>query len=86
MGLRAVDACARLNISLRTVHRIMQRFLQTGSVAAYKSKTRKHCFTVEQEIFIIGIIFENPAMHLDEVVAEIDESLHITVSMATCSL
>lgn len=84
MDLEAIDIAANLNVSLRTVYRVLLRFLQTGNVTRSKRCGRYNfCFTEEEEIFIVGLIYENPSMFLDEIVAEIDDTMKLKVSLST---
>ena len=80
MDLKATEIAANLNVSTRTVHRILLRFIQTGSVAPSKRRGRQNfCYTEEEEILIIGLIYEKPSMYLDEIVSEIDGLLGLQV-------
>ena len=89
MNLKVCEIAKNLNVHITTVYRVISRFLQTGSVAASKRYTKYNgcCFSEEQELFVIGLLYEHPAMYLDEIVSEVDNLLGIKVSLSTiCKL
>ena len=64
--------------------RTIALFLRTGSVLPQKRPCRKNFrFTEEEELYIIGLIFEYPAMYLDEIMCEIANFLEVEVSLFT---
>ena len=60
---------ANLSISTGTVHNVLKRFEDTGSVAAQGQKERPDIcrLTSTEELFIIGLVLESPALQLQEV-------------------
>jgi transposase len=84
MNLELADIASNLNVSISTVSRTIALFMKTGSVAPRKKICRiNFCFTEEEELLIIGLIFEHPSMYLDEIVREIVDLLGIEVSLST---
>lgn len=84
MNFRAADIASNLNVSLSTVHRILLRFLRTGNVTPSKRYCKYNCsFTEEEELYIIGLVYDCPSMYLDEMACEIEKLLHVKVSLAT---
>ena len=77
------EAIARhLNIATSTAHRIYSLFDRTGSVDPQTSKHKEYRRVLGpvNEVFVLGIILENPSMYLYEVCEEISDSLQISVS------
>ena len=84
MNLELTEIASNLNVSVSTVSRIITLFTNTGNVTPRKKACRiNFSFTPEQELYIIGLIFEHPSMYLDEIVHEIEEFLRIEVSLST---
>ena len=84
MDFELLHIASNLNVSVSTVCRTIALFLRTGSVLPQKRSCRKNFrFTEEQELYIIGLIFEYPAMYLDEIVREIANFLEVEVSLST---
>ena len=77
------QAIARnLNIATSTAHSIYSLFERTGSVDPPTSKHKEYMRALGpvNEVFILGIILENPSMYLYEVCEEISETLYISIS------
>lgn len=82
MDYKPADIASHFSISVRTVYRVIQRFLQTGNVAVYKRRTKiNRVLTEEQELILIGFIYENPSLYLEEMVTKIYEVCFTIYSM-----
>lgn len=79
-----VKVAANLNVSVSTVYRTITFFLRTGNVSPSKRAYRSNrCLTEEDELLVIGLILENPAMYMDELVFEIKTLLEVDISCST---
>lgn len=65
-----------LNIAASTVHRTFSSFDKSGSVAPSRI-SRKHLWKLSEssELFVVGVILNNPTMYLGEVCREINDVL-----------
>ena len=80
MHLKFESIARNLNIAASTAHRIYSLFERTGSVDSQTSKECKRVLGPANEVYVLGIILENPSMYLYEVSEEIRESLYISIS------
>ena len=78
----------RLNIATSTAHRIYQQFERTGNLEPMQRKARPELRALDKhnEFFVIGLIMENPPLHLEEVSKHILSLTNITVAPTTCRL
>ena len=76
---------SNLNVSLGTVHNIYQRYVDTGTVTPKQQPCRQELRSLNQqdELFIIGIILDNPSVYLGEVCRAIEDVCSKNVSPAT---
>lgn len=89
MRLTYKEIATRLQIGTATAYRLFQRYLATGSVEPRAQPLRPHCRKLDNlhELYIIGLIHENPAVYLCEICSRIKEVTGITVSGSTvCKL
>ena len=76
---------ANLSISTGTVHNVLKRFEETGDVAARGQKERPDVrrLTSTEELFIVGLVLESPALQLQEVCKAVQELSGVGVSPST---
>ena len=76
------DIASNLQISLSTAHRIFKRFEDTGDVTVSKQQSRPYHRKLDDlhELFIIGIVMENPCIYLTEICQAIYEATGVKVS------
>ena len=76
---------ANLSISTGTVHNVLKRFEETGGVAAQGQKERPDIrkLTSTEELFIVGLVLESPALQLQEVCKAVQELSGVAVSPST---
>ena len=75
-----------LNISISTVYRVFNRFIQTDSINCNNRPTRIESMrklSRNDELYVIGIVFDNPTMYIDEICHEVFDATGITVSAST---
>ena len=85
MGLRFREIAHRLNIAVGTAYNIYRLFQQTGGVEAKKARKRPEKCKLDHhhQIYIVGIVLENPSMYLREVCSEIRQITDTDVSPST---
>ena len=85
MGLKFKDIALRLQIGLGTAHRLYARFVATGDVHPCKQPPRPDTRKLDhlQELYIMAIIHENPAMYLRELCSMIHDATGTMVSGST---
>ena len=89
MGLTFKQIASRLQIAVGTAHRIFAKFEATGEVAPSKQPKRPASRKIDDlhELYIIGILHENPAMYLREICHMIFEVTGVSVtSSAVCKI
>ena len=89
MGLTFKQIASRLQIAVGTAHRIFAKFEATGEVAPSKQPKRPASRKIDDlhELYIIGILHENPAMYLHEICHIIFEVTGVSVtSSAVCKI
>ncbi len=72
-----------LNVSLGTVCNIWRRFDETGTVKPKPYQQHERTLSSLDEIFIIGIVLENPSVYLREIALAVEEVLMKEVSPST---
>ena len=79
------DIAKRLQIGVGTAHRIFKRFESTGDVAPLARGRRpdKRKLDDYHELYIIGLVTENPAINLQEICSKIEEATYVRVSGST---
>ena len=84
MGLPFRDVAARLGIATSTAHRIFQRFQESGEVAP-KQPCRNDARILDDhhELFILGILMENPSLYLREICQCMFQATGVKVSEST---
>ena len=85
MGMKFYDIAARLQIGVGTAHRLFSKFVATGDVSPSKQPSRPDCRKLDDlhELYILGILHENPSMYLREVCAQVTEVTGVSVSGST---
>ncbi len=85
MGLSFKEIAIRLQIGVGTAHRIYEKFERTGDVAPCKQPIRPDSRKIDDihELYIIGLVHENPAMYLREICTAIYEATGVSVSNST---
>ena len=90
MDLCFVEIAERLNIAVSTAHRIYHLFEQSGNVCPKPNNTPRpdtRKLSDDMELFIIGLVLENPGIYLSEVCKEVEDISGIVVSDSTvCKL
>lgn len=85
MELKFKEIAARLHIGVGTAHRLYSRYVETGDVSPKKASKRPCCRKVDDlhQLYIIGLIHENPAIYLHEICSKISDVTGVSVSCAT---
>ena len=89
MDLTFKNIASNLSISIGTVHNIFKLFEQTGEVDPKKSRGRPEQVKLDSyhQLFIIGIVLENPTMYLGEVCHLVQEVTATEISPSSiCKL
>ena len=89
MGISFRDIAKRLQIDLGSAHRLYRRFTETRDFKKAERSCRRHTRKLHEfhELYIIGLLMENPGLHLNEIKLKIKETTTVTVSGSTiCSL
>ena len=88
MNLTYSKIASNLNVSTATAQRVYVKFEHTGHVdhvSSDRRATRK--FDEHQELYIIGVILQEPSLYLGELCQQIHDDIGIEVSPATvCKL
>ena len=77
MSVRSI--ARRLQVGVTTVHRILSRFKSTGDIRRTRRSTRPRKLDELHELYIIGLISENPGLHLKEIRQKIQEATNVSV-------
>ena len=79
------DIAVRLQIGVGTAHRIFKKFELTGDVAPLKRSPRidRRKLDEHHELYILGLVGENPGVTLSEKCSRIEEATHVSVSGPT---
>ena len=85
MGLSFREIATRLQIGLGTAHRIYKKFEETGEVAPIKPGPRPDLHKLDEihELYILGLLVENPGLYLRELCQYIYTATGTTVSEST---
>ena len=85
MGLQFRQIARNLCISLGTVHNFIKKFEATGDVTPLSSSNRDHMRVLngEQELLVVGLLFENPSLYLSEVCLMVSQTFGILISPPT---
>ena len=85
MGLKFRTIARNLSVSLGTVHNHFKRFEETGDVMAASKASRENlrALNSEQELLLVGLLYDNPALYLSEVCHIIQQTFGIEVSPST---
>ena len=85
MGMTFRDIAKRLQIGLGSAHRLYRRFTETGDFKKAERSSRRHTRKLDEfhELYIIGLLMENPGLYLDEIKLKIKEATTVTVSGST---
>ena len=81
LGFR--DIARNLNLSVGTVHNHFKRFRETGNVSALPVLSGTRALDERQELVLIGLLLDNPALYLSEVCQNIVQITSIIVSPPT---
>ena len=85
MGKSFREIASSLHIGVGTAHRIYTRFVRTGDVIPLERSSRPECRKLDDlhELFIMGLICENPSLYIGEICSKIAEVTNITISTST---
>ena len=86
MGLTFREIASRLQIATGTAHRIFARFQDTGEVSPISGRgQRPTCRKLDDlhEIYILGMVADNPALYLSEIVRNISNATNVFVDGST---
>ena len=73
-----------LCVAIGTVHNICKLFKETGSVAPGKpDSSNARILSKYSELFVVGLLLENPSLYLGEVCKKINSVLGIDISAST---
>lgn len=82
MELQMRTVAKNLSVSIGTVHNICKLFEETGSVAPGKpDRTNTRLLSKYSELYIIGLLVENPSLYLGEVCHKIRSTVGIDVTL-----
>ena len=86
MNLPLVKIAQNLNVAVSTVHRIYRLFEESGTVDPLSPRKRLDCrrlSDLRSELYVVGVILENPSMYLGELCVEIMHVFGIEISPST---
>ena len=84
MNLSFQRISSNLNIAASTAHRIYSLFERSGNVDSAPIARREEKILDERsELYVVGLVLDNPAMYLSEIRQEIHDVLNIDVSVST---
>ena len=85
MGLRFREIAHRLNIAVGTAYNTYKLFKLTGSVDKKKVRRRPEQCKLDHhhQLYIVGVVIENPSMYLREICSEIKDITDTDVSPST---
>ena len=85
MNLPLVKIAQNLNVAVSTVHRIYRLFEESGTVDPLSPQKRLDCrrLDLRSELYVVGVILENPSMYLGELCIEIMHVFGIEISPST---
>jgi transposase len=84
MGLSFRSIAQRLNIAVGTVYNTYKLFESTGNVDAKNVRRRPEKCKLDHyhQLYIVGIVLENPSMYLSEICSEVQQVTDTEVSPA----
>ena len=84
MDLTYRQIARNLSISIGTVHNVLKLFEETGEVSPKKPE-REDMRKIDNsgELFILGLLLENPSLYLGEICQRIDSTFGIQVTPST---
>lgn len=84
MNLTYEKIAGNLNIATATAQRIYSLFVRTGDIkpALRRSNARKR-LSDTRELYVIGVVFENPGLYLGEICQHVKDVLSVDVSPPT---
>ena len=72
------DIAKNLNIGQGTAYRIFSRFKLTGNIySLQRNKSQQRKLNSRSELFVVGLVLEDPTMYLGEICHEIFQTLQI---------
>ena len=85
MNLPLVKIAQNLNVAVSKVHRIYRLFEGSGTVDPLSPRKRLDCrrLDLRSELYVVGVILENPSMYLGELCIEIMHVFGIEISPST---
>lgn len=85
MGMSFRSIAQRLQIGVGTAHRLFKRFEERGDVDPLKRSKRPDNRKLDNlhELYILGLVLQNPSLYLNEICQRIQEATSVTVS-ASC--
>ena len=85
LNYRYKDITMRLQIGVGTAHRIFKKFELTGDVTPLKRSARMDSQKLDEhhELYILGLVAENPGVTLREICSKIEEATNVSVSGPT---
>ena len=85
MNLPFEKIAQNLNVAVSTVHRTYRLFEESGSVDPLSLGTRLDCRSLDphSELYVIGVIMENPSLYLGELCSVIMTAFGIEISAST---
>ena len=87
MGMTFRQIVSRLQIATGTAHRIFARFQDTGDISplSRRGKCRSTIRKLDElhEVYVLGMIADNPSLYLSEIVKRINEATHVSVDGST---
>ena len=85
MDLPFRKVASNLNLGLGTVHKVYQRFIESGSVQHKKQPKRDdiRVLSHHQELLLNGMILENPSLYFGEMCQQLHDIAGLQVSAPT---
>ena len=78
-----VKIATNLNIAASTVYRTMKHFEDTGEVEPHHDRAPAYDLSPSSELYVIGLILDNPSLYLNEAYQMIKEMFLVDVSPPT---
>ena len=71
------------SISVGTVHNVLKLFEETGEVSPKEPEGNETKIDNSGELFILGLLLENPSLYLEEICQKIQSTLGMQVTPST---
>ena len=85
MDLPYWNIARNLNISVGTAYNVFKAFESSGEVSSNPPQDRRdsRSLTSSEEMFVVGLVFENPCLYLRELCQQVQDISGLSVSVST---